>query len=93
MKKECYGITIDLSRDDNLTDFAKNLLKDYYMHEDEVSPQESFARAAVAFSSTSTSTERPQRVHNASIPPLSPILVWLPRWPKAIFPSAAEIPP
>ena len=50
MKKECYGITIDLERDNNLNDFAKNLLKDYYMNEDEESPQESFARAAVAFS-------------------------------------------
>ena len=50
MKKQCYGITIDLERDNNLSDFAKNLLKDYYMNEDEASPQESFARAAVAFS-------------------------------------------
>lgn len=50
MKKECYGIKIDLERDNNLNDFAKNLLKDYYMNEDEESPQESFARAAVAFS-------------------------------------------
>lgn len=50
MKKECYGITIDLNRDNLLTDFSKNLLRDYYMNEDEKSPQESFARAAVAFS-------------------------------------------
>ena len=50
MKKECYGITIHLDRDNLLTDFSKNLLKDYYMNEGEVSPQESFARAAVAFS-------------------------------------------
>ena len=71
MKKECYGITIDLSRDDNLTDFAKNLLKDYYMHEDEVSPQESFARAAVAFSTDNTndteetnSLELAQRIYD-----------------------------
>jgi ribonucleoside-diphosphate reductase alpha chain len=50
MKKECYGITIDLDRDDSLTEFSKNLLRDYYMNEYEKSPQESFARAAVAFS-------------------------------------------
>jgi ribonucleoside-diphosphate reductase alpha chain len=50
MKKECYGITIDLEKDELLTDFSKNLLRDYYMNENEVSPQESFARAAVAFS-------------------------------------------
>ena len=50
MKKECYGITIDLDRDNLLTGFSRNLLRDYYMSEDENSPQESFARAAVAFS-------------------------------------------
>jgi len=50
MKKECYGITIDLDRDNLLTDFSKNLLRDYYMNDYEESPQESFARAAVAFS-------------------------------------------
>ena len=50
MKKECYGITIDLDRDNLLTDFSKNLLRDYYMNDNEESPQESFARAAVAFS-------------------------------------------
>ena len=50
MIKECYGITIDLDLDNNLTDFSKNLLRDYYMQSGETSPQESFARAAVAFS-------------------------------------------
>lgn len=50
MKKECYGITIDFNRDNLLTDFSKNLLRDYYMNDNEESPQESFARAAVAFS-------------------------------------------
>jgi ribonucleoside-diphosphate reductase alpha chain len=50
MKKECYGITIDLDRDNLLTDFSRNLLRDYYMNDNEESPQESFARAAVAFS-------------------------------------------
>jgi len=50
MKKECYGITIDLDRDNLLTDFSRNLLRDYYMNDDEESPQESFARAAIAFS-------------------------------------------
>ena len=38
MKKECYGVTIDLERDDLLTDFSRNLLRDYYMNEDEESP-------------------------------------------------------
>jgi ribonucleoside-diphosphate reductase alpha chain len=51
MKKICFGIEIDKSRDENITEFATNLLKDYYMQEGEESPQESFARAALAFSS------------------------------------------
>ena len=42
------GISIDLARDDNLTEQAQILLKDYYMLEDETSPQQAFARAAVA---------------------------------------------
>jgi len=61
MKKQCYGITIDLQKDNNLSDFAKNLLKDYYMNEDEKSPQESFARAAVAFSED---LELAQKIYN-----------------------------
>jgi ribonucleoside-diphosphate reductase alpha chain len=51
MIKKCHGINIDLSLDNSLTDFSKNLLKDYYMQDGESSPQESFARAAMAFSS------------------------------------------
>ena len=50
MKEQFYGITIDKDLDNNLTDFSLNLLKDYYMKNNENSPQESFARAAVAFS-------------------------------------------
>ena len=50
MKEQFYGITIDRDLDNNLTDFSLNLLKDYYMKEKETSPQEAFARAAVAFS-------------------------------------------
>ncbi len=50
MKEQFYGITIDRDLDNNLTDFSLNLLKDYYMKNNENSPQESFARAAVAFS-------------------------------------------
>jgi ribonucleoside-diphosphate reductase alpha chain len=50
MKKECYGISINLDYDDKLTNFSRKLLRDYYMQDHEESPQESFARAAVAFS-------------------------------------------
>ena len=68
MKKECCGITIDLGYDDNLTDFSKKLLKDYYMQDHEESPQESFARAAVAFSfnkeENRTDIELAQRIYD-----------------------------
>ena len=43
------GINIDLDRDSELTEQATVLLKDYYMLEDETSPQQAFARAAVAY--------------------------------------------
>lgn len=49
MKKEYLGITIDYSRDRLLTKFAVNLLQDFYMRDDEASPQEAFARAATCF--------------------------------------------
>ena len=38
MKKECYGINIDLNLDKNLSDFSINLLRNYYMEEEETSP-------------------------------------------------------
>lgn len=50
MQKEHLGIIIDLERDKVLTDQAFKLLKDYYMIEGEDSPQEAYARAAVAYS-------------------------------------------
>ena len=62
MKNKCYGITIDLNRDNFLNDFSKNLLKDYYMNENEESPQESFARAAFAFSDNNI--ELAQRIYD-----------------------------
>lgn len=42
-------ITIDKERDKLLTNQAMQLLKDYYMAEGEESPQEAFARAAIAY--------------------------------------------
>ena len=62
MKTECYGITIDLSKDDLITDFSRNLLKDYYMQEGEESPQQAYARAAVAYSEGDL--ELAQRIYN-----------------------------
>jgi len=43
------GITIDYERDSRLSDQATTLMRDYYMLEHEESPQQAFARAAVAY--------------------------------------------
>jgi ribonucleoside-diphosphate reductase alpha chain len=47
---QVHGINIDKSRDDTLTPQALTLLQDFYMLEEEQSPQEAYARAAVAYS-------------------------------------------
>lgn len=44
-----YGIKIDVSKDEKLSEHAKVLLKDFYMLEDEKSPQEAYARASAAW--------------------------------------------
>ena len=64
MKEQLYGITIDKGLDSNLTDFSRNLLTNYYMKKGEKSPQEAFARAAVAFSEGNL--ELAQRIYNYS---------------------------
>jgi len=43
------GITIDKNRDKDLSEQAYKLLKDYYCNDKEDSPQQAFARAAVAY--------------------------------------------
>jgi ribonucleoside-diphosphate reductase alpha chain len=45
----CHGITIDLDRDAAISEQAMELLKNYYMRSNEKSPQEAYARAAVAY--------------------------------------------
>lgn len=44
------SLTIDLSRDNLLEDYAVGMLKDFYLNEHETSPQEAYARAAKAWS-------------------------------------------
>lgn len=44
-----HGITLDIERDELLSDQAKQLLQDYYMLPGERSPQEAYARAALAY--------------------------------------------
>ena len=43
------GIKIDLDRDQELSEQAMALLKDYYMLDTELYAQQAFARAAVAY--------------------------------------------
>jgi ribonucleoside-diphosphate reductase alpha chain len=50
MIKDYNGISIDLDRDKNLNSFSADLLKSYYLKSNETSPQEGFARAAIAYS-------------------------------------------
>ena len=50
MVEKYLNIEIDRSRDDTINKFAKDLLEKYYMQETEKSPQEAYARAAVAYS-------------------------------------------
>ena len=50
MARQHLGINIDVKRDRVLSEQAFKLLKDYYCRKDEKSPQEAFARAAVAYS-------------------------------------------
>jgi len=47
---EYLGVKIDTDRDNELTEQAFKLLKDYYCRPEEPSPQHAFARAAVAYS-------------------------------------------
>jgi len=45
-----HGIEIDIARDSRLSEQAMQLLQDYYLLTEEQSPQEAFARAALAYS-------------------------------------------
>ena len=57
------GIKIDKKRDINLSEQAYKLLKDYYCLEEEQSPQQAYARAAVAYCSGDMALA--QRIYNA----------------------------
>ena len=48
--EDYVGIRIDRTKDKSLSEQAKKLLTDYYQTKDEVSPQQAYARAAVAYS-------------------------------------------
>ena len=48
--KKYLGINIDLKRDELLSEQAKKLVEDYYCRKKETSPQQAYARAAVAYS-------------------------------------------
>jgi ribonucleoside-diphosphate reductase alpha chain len=57
------GITIDRTRDKDLSEQAYKLLKDYYCNKDEDSPQQAYARAAVAY--CAGDLELAQRIYDA----------------------------
>ena len=61
-KEEYLGIKIDKSKDNKLSDQARKLLTDYYQLEDEISAQQAYARAAVAYSYGDL--ELAQRIYN-----------------------------
>ena len=48
--EDYVGIKIDRTKDQYLSEQAKKLLTDYYQTKEEVSPQQAYARAAVAYS-------------------------------------------
>ena len=50
-KRVVMNIKMDTGRDDLLTDYATGMLKDFYLQPEEDSPQEGYARAAIAWSS------------------------------------------
>ena len=50
LEEEYLGIKIDRTKDNNLSEQARKLLKDYYQLKEETSAQQSYARAAVAYS-------------------------------------------
>jgi len=59
---EKYGISIDLERDNRLTEQAYKLVTEFYLADDETSPQEAYARASVAYSAGDT--DLAQRIYD-----------------------------
>ena len=51
------AITLNLKKDDNLTDYAVGMLKDFYLRGDEKSPQHGYARAAQAWATFKGQTD------------------------------------
>ena len=51
------AITLNLKKDDNLTDYAVGMLKDFYLRGDEKSPQHGYARAAEAWATYQGQTD------------------------------------
>jgi ribonucleoside-diphosphate reductase alpha chain len=61
-EEKYLNISIEKNKDKNISEQAKKLLKDYYQLEDEVSPQQAYARAAVAY--CYEDYELAQRIYN-----------------------------
>ncbi len=60
--EEYVGIKIDRNKDKDLSEQAKKLLTDYYQTKEEMSPQQAYARAAVAY--CNGDMELAQRIYN-----------------------------
>ena len=63
MRTEYLGITIDRTRDKQMSEQARELVKGYYLRGNEKSPQEAYARACVAYSNDDV--ELSQRLYDA----------------------------
>ena len=63
--EEYVGIKIDRNKDKDLSEQAKKLLTDYYQTKEEMSPQQAYARAAVAY--CNGDMELAQRIYNLSL--------------------------
>jgi ribonucleoside-diphosphate reductase alpha chain len=61
-----YKIKIDLNKDELLTDYAKDMILEFYAKEGETSPQQVYARACLAWSTFKgeTDLELAQRLYN-----------------------------
>ena len=95
LKPEKYcDIEIDRTKDKNLSDQAKKLLNDYYQTKEELSPQQAYARAAIAYSYGDI--ELAQRIYNyvsdGWFMYASPVLSNAPM-PDACHPEEQVLPP
>ena len=91
------AITLNLKKDELLTDYSVGMLKDFYLRDDEKSPQHGYARAAEAWATYEGETDwdLAQRLYDYvsnkwfmfASPVLSntPLKLWLPHFHHAFL--------